>query len=741
MAPMVVTRRAFLKVTALAGGGMLVATYLDPVTELLAQGPQGPRPTFVPSAFVKITPDNVVTIVAKNPEIGQGVKTSLPMLIAEELEVPWDLVRVEQADLDEARYGQQFAGGSTATPINYDPLRQVGAAVRDMLIAAAAQTWGVPAADCYASAGAVHHRPTGRSLTYGQLAATAATLTPPDMATVRLKAPSAFTILGQRTGGVDNRAIVTGQPTFGIDFTLPGMLYAVYEKSPVFGGKVASANLEEIRALSGVRHAFVVEGTDDTRGLMPGVAIVADSWWQAQSARRRLRVTWNDPPATAQQSSEGWARGAQELFARGPQFPLRVDGDVDAALAASGVKVVEAAYAYPFLSHAPLEPQNATAHYRDGRMEIWAPTQTPQAGRQLVSQALGIPTESVTVHLQRAGGGFGRRLTNDYMGEAAAIAKEIGVPVKVLWTREDDMRHDHYRPGGFHFLKAGVDASGRLMAWRNHFVSYGDAARGADGYSNSANINADQFPARFVPNFDFQGSLLPLGAPTGAMRAPRSHAFSWVFQSVLDELAQTAGKDPIAFRLEILSGPAMPPPERGGDGFDAARMRGVLELIRDRSGWGSRRLPSRTAMGVGFQYSHRGYFANVADVTVSADNAVRVNKVWVAGDIGSQIVNMSAASNQAQGGVIEGMSHLMNWEITFSGGKAVESNFHQYQPARMAQAPPEVEVHFLPTDNPPTGLGEPALPPTLPAIANAIAAATGRRVRTLPLAKSGYRWA
>jgi isoquinoline 1-oxidoreductase beta subunit len=748
-------RRQFLRVSALAGGGVLLATYIEPFANAGAALGAVTKPVvdFIPNAFVRITPDGVITIIAKNPEIGQGIKTMLPMLIADELDADWSKVRVEQGKLDTVNYlPRQFAGGSTATPQNWIPMRRVGAAARAMLVTAAAQTWGVPESELTTSNGTVIHQSSNRRISYGELTTKAATVAAPNLETVKLKEPKDFTIIGKGVPGVDNRTIVTGKPLYGIDITMPGMLYAVFHKSPVFGAKVKTANLDEIRKEPGVKHAFVVDGGTQLSGLVGGVAIVADNWWAAQSARGKLKVTWEDHP-TASQNNASFARQAAELSKKPPMRSLRKDGDVEAAFR-SAAKVVEAEYYYPFIAHAPLEPQNTTASFKDGTLEIWSPTQTPEGGRGLCAQTLGIKDTDITVHLIRAGGGFGRRLNNDYMVEAAWIAKEVGVPVKLLWSREDDLQHDFYRPAGFHYLKGAVDASGKLVAWKNHFVSFGDpermAAPPAQGqgapFAASSGISGIEFPARFVPNFALDTSVIALGVPTGALRAPGSNGIAYATQSFLDELAAAAGKDPLEFRLELLSNTPIPlePPANAPPGaqpivFDAPRMRGVLELVREKSGWGKTTLPKGTGMGVAFHWSHRGYFAEVVQATVARAGTLKIDKVWMAGDIGNQIINPLNAENQVQGSVIDGLSEALGQEITIENGRAVQGNFNTFPLIRMRQAPP-VEVHFKITDNQPTGLGEPALPPVVPALCSAIHAATGKRIRSLPLSKQDLKW-
>ena len=737
MSPLVLDRRSFLRFSALAGGGLLVAAYFDPA-DLFAQ--RGGAPAS-PDAFVKIAPNGIVTIIGKNPEIGQGIKTTLPMLIAEELDVDWKNVRVEQGDLD-PKYGAQSAGGSTAVPGNYTAMREVGAAVRQTLVAAAAAQWSVPASDLTTASGTVWHKASNRSAGYGTLAAKAATMPPPDLSSVALKDPKDFKIIGQRITGVDNDAIVTGKPIFGIDAQVPGMQYAVFTRCPVFGGRVASANLDAVKTLPGVKQAFVVEPAAGVQGSFGGVAIVGDNWWLIDQARKQLKVEWTTGE-NASDDSAAFVATAAEMAPALPGQAVRADGDVAGALG-HAAKTAEGAYFYPFLSHAPLEPMNATVAVHGGTCDIWAGAQQPAAGQRAVAQALGLQPSDVTLHMVRMGGSFGRRLQNDFIVDAAIIAKMAGVPVQLRWTREDDMRHDYYRAAGFHFLKGGVDAAGRLVAWQNHFV----------GPTGSSAGGATEFPARFVPNFALYSSSIRSGVPTGAMRAPTSNGIAFVNQSFLDELAHAAGRDPLQFRIDLLSGPLVTPAPAaggggfggrgggpGGGGFDPARMRGVVELVRDVSGWGKTPPPAGSAMGVAFHFSHSGYFAEVADVSVDANKRVRVNRVWVAVDIGRQIVNPLNAEAQVQSSILDGMTQLMSWEITIKDGHAVEGNFDQYAPARMRNAPREIHVHFLTSDNNPTGLGEPALPPILPAIANAIFSATGQRVRTLPLVKLGYSWA
>ncbi|MEN9663190.1 MAG: hypothetical protein RL324_2139 [Verrucomicrobiota bacterium] len=746
-----VDRRSFLRFSALAGGGLLLGYYLGKTAAFAAEVGQPTAATigdFSPNLFIRISPDGTVTIVSHKPEVGQGISTSLPMVVAEELDADWSQVQIDAGKYNPA-YGNQRSGGSNSTPTNYDRLRQMGATARAMLVEAAAQTWGVPAAECTTATGFVIHAASNRRAGYGSLVAKAATLPVPAANTVRLKDPANFKLIGTRVSSYQIPQIVSGQPLFGIDQKVPGMLHAVYLKCPVFGGKVVGANLETIRTLPGVKQAFVLEGTTDLLGLMPGVAILADSTWAAFNARKQLEVQWDEGPRANDNTVEFYRRAAEIGAKMEGGAVLRNTGDTAAALAGAA-KVVEAAYSYPFLSHTNLEPQNTTAHVQGDRAEIWSPTRSPGDGATVVSRTLGLPMANITVHVTRSGGAFGRRADADFMVEAAAISQKAGVPVKLTWTREQDMQHDHYRQGGHHFLKAGLDASGKLVAWQNHFVTYGRRSQGGRGgggldAGSGGGLGGGQYPANLAPNAHVMQSLMECAIPVGPWRAPGNNGMGAVMGGFIDELAVAAGMDPLQFQLNLLATPPVADGGGGrgggggGGGMDAARSRGVLQLAAEKAGWGKRFSRGQGA-GIAYHSCFGGYVAYVTEVTVSRTGQLKVDRVVAAVDIGRQIVNLSGAEAQVEGSIMDALSVAMYQDVTLVRGRVVQSNFHDYPILRMPQAPARIEIHFLRTDNNPTGLGEPPFPPLAAAVGNAIFAATGKRLRTHPWSKTDLSW-
>ena len=714
-------RRSFLKLTGLAGGGLVLAFTMGREANAAAGDAAS---EFAPNAFLRISPKGSILIYNKGPEIGQGIKTAFPLIIAEELDARWADVTVEQAPVNPAVYGRQSAGGSRSIPDSWDQLRRAGAVARAMLVSAAAAQWKVPAEECSTRDSAVWHGK--RKLGYGALAVRAAALPVPEATTIKLKERKDYRLLGKWYTGVDNHAVVTGKPLFGIDQTLPGMKIAVFQRCPATGGKVRSANLDEIKKLPGVRDAFVIEGNGKTTEVMPGVAIVADTTWSAFQARQALKVDWDETGAS-RDSWKALAAKAAEL-AKLPTGTTTVAnvGAVDEALKGAA-RTVSSFYTYPFVSHAPLEPQNCTAWKHDGIVEFWSPTQTADRAIDTVAGALGITKEQVKIHQTRVGGGFGRRLMNDYMCEAGAIAQRFDGPVKLVWTREQDLAHDFFRAGGFHSLTGGVDAQGKLTAWRNHFISFTHDGKAP---SSGADWPANQFPGLNLPNYQLSHTLLPIKTPTGPWRAPRSCSVAWVIQCFLHELAVAAGRDHRDVLLEVMGEPRLL-----DGGLNTGRAADVIKLACEKAGWG-KKLPAGHGMGLAFHFSHAGHIAEVAEVSVDAEKRVRLHRMVVAGDIGP-IINMSGANNQCEGAVIDGYSTMLGLEITMENGLIEQSNFHQYPLLRMPQHP-KVETYFLQSENPPTGVGEPALPPVAPAICNAIYAAIGHRVRTLPLTREGF---
>jgi isoquinoline 1-oxidoreductase beta subunit len=707
-------RRAFLKVSLAASGALVVGVGWSGLAA--AEGQKAVD--WNPNLYVRIGRDGTVTIVSKNPEAGQGVKTAFPMVVAEHLEVDWENVHVEQAPLDD-RYGRQAIGGSRGTPDGWDDLRIAGAGALYLLTHAAAGAWGVPAGECLAKNGVVHHEATGRSAPYEDLLGAAATVEVPDVSTLKLKnRPDEFKLLGKFVPGVDNPKIIHGKPLYGCDVRKEGMLYAQYVKCPAFGGKVRSANVEKVAGQAGITHAFIVKGTDNLSGLMPGVAIVGETWWAVSKARELLKVDWE---TTQSDSSDNYAAEAARL-AKGMGEVQRHDGDVEKALE-SAETVVEASYHYPFVSHCNLEPQVATALYHEsGKLEMWAPSQNPRGARKLISDTLGLSQKDIEINLERIGGGFGRRLRHDYMVEVAWIAREVKRPVQIQWTREDDMEHGFYRPGAWHHFRAGIGGDGRMSAFDHHFVTFGNNGKTVSG----ADLSPKHYPAGLVPNFRLRRSMIECNVPTGPWRSPGHSAYCWAYQSFFDEVALAAGQDPLAFRLNLLSKAYGEPP------IDLQLSAGTLRKAAEAAGWGRDPGPNR-GLGIAFHYDHGGFITHVVQVLADG-NRVKVEKVWSAIDVGP-VINLSGASNQVEGAIVDAFS-TSQLEITFANGAAQQSNFHDYMLATIDQAP-EVECHFIQTDRSPMGLGEPPMAPAPPAIANAIFAATGVRIREQPWRKAG----
>lgn len=716
-------RRDFIKAGSLATGGLFVSFRwgwtASPPTTATTSG-------FEPNGFIRIHSNGRIVLFATNPEIGQGVKTSMPMILAEELDVAWDQVEVEQSDIDRERFGRQAAGGSRGTPAMWDPLRQAAATAKHLLVSAAAAQWGVPAGRCTTRNGHVHLEETGQSLPYGALAEAAARLPLPDPSTIRLKPRSAYSLLGKRITGVDNRAIVTGQGLFGIDERLEGMRYAVFQKCPHFGGKVRSANLETLENLPGIESAFILEGNGQPEGVMPGVAIVGDSTWSCFEALKRLEVQWDRTEASAESWSSYKAEAAARLAL--PGKPLLDAGDVDASFARAH-QILESDYVFSFGSHANLEPQNCTAWYHDGLMEIWAPSQTPQSIAGLVGGICGIDPNQVRVHQKRIGGGFGRRLLNDYAAEAALIAFKLGKPVKLTWTREQDMAHDFLRVGGFHRIRAAISASGELSGLHHRALGF-STPDNPERANRGGGMNEKVFPYPALENCRVEEVLLPSRIPCGWWRAPGSCTLAWVTQSMLHEISTALGKDHLDFLLERFSNP-----KSKAGGLDPERASAVLRKAAEAGNWGSP-LPAGSGRGLAFYFSHAGHFAEVVELRVDKNKRVTIDRVVAVGDVGL-IVNLSGAENQVEGSIIDGLSMMAASEITFEDGRIEQSNFHDY-PLLRGPAAPVIETYFLDAGHAPTGLGEPALPPLPPAVCNAIFSATGERIRELPIIKAGY---
>jgi isoquinoline 1-oxidoreductase subunit beta len=724
-------RRDFLKTSAAGGAALVVGFHLSPSARAASAGDQEKKPVNPLTAWVRITPDNQVTLILGKSEMGQGIMTALPMILAEELYLDWQMVKIQQAPTNPAIY-DLGTGGSGSVAASWTPLRQAGAAAREMLITAAAQHWNVNRNTCKPQNGGILHGARKQFLTYGELADAASKLSVPDLDDVPLKSSRDFTIVGRNHNRFESRAKSTGAAKFGIDARPDGLLYAVIARCPVFGGKPARFDATKAKSVAGVRDVISIDPVAQGAFSAGGIVVLAENSWAAIQGRKALDITW-DEGSNAAESSQSLRRQFLDNASR-PGKVVRNEGDANAALA-SAEKKVDIVYEIPFAAHACMEPMNCTVHIRPEGAEAWVPTQAPQWAQDIIVGVTKLPPESVVVHTTLMGGGFGRRYQADFVMEAAQVAKVVGKPVMVLWTREDDMQHDFYRPASYHHMQGAVDADGNLAAWKHFQTSTSIAAMwekdGAEKPEKSEFATAAFIPYQ-TKNYRIEYTLAKSGVPRAWWRSVEHSSSGFVVESFVDELAAAAGADPLQFRLRLIGGDRKIPDftnPKEGKPLDTARLKGVLKLAAERAEWG-KPLPAGVTRGIAAYFSFESYTAGVAEVSVK-DGKIRVLRIVYAVDCGRP-VNPNGITAQVEGAAIYGVSAFMKDAITIDRGRVQQSNFNDYQMPRINETP-LIEVHVINSTEEPTGIGEPGLPVIAPAVCNAIFAGTGKRIRRLPI--------
>ena len=728
-----VSRRNFVRRSAgLTAGVLVLGVFSDETTNsVIPMAVADQQKTFSPNVFLSIDADGLVTIICARSEMGQGVRTSLPAIIADELNADWQRVNVVQGIGDE-KYGSQNTDGSTSVRVQYPLMRQAGAAAREMLEKAAAISWKVPTSQCKARNHAVHHAKSGRSLSFGELSKTAAGLKVPKKPT--LKSPKDFVYIGKSLPNVDNRDFVTGNAVYGIDTHIEGMMYASIERSPVMGGTVSFFDASDAWEMPGVKHIVELEATPLPAkfNAIGGVAVIADNTWTAENARKRLKIKWNEGHHSGYNSVP--YRRDIEAKARQTGKAVRSEGDVDMALATAN-KVVSASYYVPHLSHAPMEPPCCLAVVREGRCEVWAPTQAPQIARNTLSEVLGIDKANITVNVTLLGGGFGRKSKPDFIVEAALLSRKVKAPIKLTWTREDDIRHDYYHSNCAQYLAAGFDSDNRATAWlhRAVFPSIGATFNTGELFGSEFEMSGITHLPYDIANIRCENGSAEGHVRIGWLRSVHNINQAFAVNSFMGEMAVTVGKNQKDCLLELIGKPRridMGKMQNKEHPFDTARLRHVVEVVADNASWG-KKFNGRRAMGIAAHYSFYTYVAQVADVSVDDSGNVTVHAVHCAVDCGT-VVNPDRVTAQMEGAIIYGLSNAMHGSVTVSNGRIEQSNFHDYPVLRLNQTP-DIHVYIIDSQAAPSGVGEPGTPPTSPAVTNAIFNATGVRLRELPI--------